>query len=193
MNDLKLLLEKYAALEDRLKFARISDDIWQLGSLEEIKKEVSHETFIFHIAVNMIGNWQGDGWNYIFAEGHTLLPYISETFNELELLELKSQFDNTIFWLEEYFANTGVKFLNFEKEPDEKAHFDVINFLSSPRFKVEDEKLNYISAHDRKILSKKYKDEIGKLEEISEKLWGYGTEENGWKHLLDYIRKIFSQ
>lgn len=100
MNDLKLLLEKYAALEDRLKLARISDDIWQLGSLEEIKKEVSHETFIFHIAVNMIGNWQGDGWNYIFAEGHTLLPYISETFNELELLELKSQFDNTIFWLE---------------------------------------------------------------------------------------------
>lgn len=44
---------------------------------------------------------------------------------------------------------------------------------------------------DRKIASKKYKDEIGKLEDISEKLCGYGAEEDGWKNALYYIRKIF--
>ncbi|KGQ29764.1 hypothetical protein P375_11840 [Gallibacterium genomosp. 2] len=191
MKDLKTLLGNYDGLENDLKFTSISDEIWRLGSLEEIKNEVSHEAFTFHIAVNMIGNWKCDGWAYIFAEGHSLLPYISGTLKELGLIELKNQFDDTVFWLKEYFANAGVEFLNFEKELDEKDHYDVINFLSNPRFKVEDEKLNYISMDDRKIVSKKYKAEIGKLEDISEKLWGYGTEEDGWKNVLDYIGKVF--
>lgn len=191
MDDLKILLKKYNDLDNESKFASISDDIWKLGSLEEIKKEVSHETFTFHIIVNTVGNWKCDGWGYIFAEGHFLLPYISGTLNELGLVELKNQFDNTVFWLKEYFANAGVEFLNFEKELDEKAHYDVINFLSNYRFNVEDEKLNNISMSDRKIVSQKYKAEIGKLDDISEKLFGYGTEEDGWKNVLDYIRKIF--
>ena len=191
MNDLKILLENYNDLDNESKFASISDDIWQLGSFEEIKKEVSYEVFNFHIIVNMIGNWKCDGWDYIFAEGHSILPYISGTLNELGLIELKNQFDNTVFRLKEYFANERVEFLDFEKEFDEKAHYDAINFLSNPRFEVEDEKLNLINMDDRKIISKKYKTEIGKLEDISEKLWGYGTEEDGWKSVLDYIRKIF--
>lgn len=61
MKDLKILLDNYSDLDNELKFARISDDIWQLGSLEEIKKEVSPETFTFHMAVNIIGNWKCDG------------------------------------------------------------------------------------------------------------------------------------
>lgn len=191
MDDLKILLKKYNDLDNESKFASISDDLWKLGSLEEIKKEVSHETFTFHIIVNTVGNWKCDGWDYIFAEGHFLLPYISGTLNELGLVELKNQFDNTVFWLKEYFANAGVEFLNFEKELDEKAHYDVINFLSNYRFNVEDEKLNNISMSDRKIVSQKYKAEIGELDDISEKLFGYGTEEDGWKNVLDYIRKIF--
>lgn len=191
MNDLKILLENYNDFDNGSKFASISDDIWQLGSLEEIKKEISYEAFTFHIIVNMIGNWKCDGWSYIFAEGHSILPYISGTLNELGLIELKNQFDNTVFWLREYLGNAGVEFLNFEKELDEKAHYDVINFLSNPRFEVKDEKLNYISTDDRKIVSKKYKAEIRTLENISEKLWGYGTEEDGWKNVLDYIRGIF--
>lgn len=60
MNDLKILLENYNGLDNESKFASISDDIWQLGSLEEIKKEVSHEAFTFNIIVNMIGNWKCD-------------------------------------------------------------------------------------------------------------------------------------
>ena len=42
MNDLKILLENYNDLDNESKFASISDDIWQLVSFEEIKKEVSY-------------------------------------------------------------------------------------------------------------------------------------------------------
>lgn len=190
MIDLKILLENYSDFDNESKFASISDDIWQLGSLEEIKKEISSEAFIFHIAVNLIGNWKCDGWDFIFVECYSILPYVSGTLDELGLIELKNQFNNTVFWLKEYFANAGINYLNFEKELDEKIRYDVINFLANPRFKVEDEKLNYISMDNRKLVSKKYKAEIEKLDNISQKLWGYDSEEDGWQHVLDYIRKI---
>ena len=76
MDDLRTLCEKYTDLDVEYKFASISEDLWKLGSIEKIKDEVSPETFTFHVAVNMIGNWKGDGWDYIFYEGRALLPYI---------------------------------------------------------------------------------------------------------------------
>lgn len=97
IKDLKILLDNYSDLDNESKFASISDDIWQLGSLEEIKKEVSPEAFTFHIAVNMIGNWKCDGWHFIFVECNSLLPYISEVLDKLGLLEVKNQFDGIIF------------------------------------------------------------------------------------------------
>ena len=189
MNHLTTLLKNYNDLDNESKFAKISDDIWKIGSLGEIKKEVGDETFTFHIIVNLIGGWKSDGWDYVFAEGCAILPYVAGALNELGLTELKNQFDNTAVWLNEYFGNVGVEFLNFDKVMDEKTHYDVINVMSNPRFKVEDEKLNCISMDDRKIVSRKYKTEIGKLEDISEKLWGYGAEEDGWKNVLDFISK----
>ncbi|MCI7342660.1 MAG: hypothetical protein SPH94_00320 [Fusobacterium necrophorum] len=190
IKDLKILLDNYSDLDNESKFASISDDIWQLGSLEEIKKEVSPEAFTFHIAVNMIGNWKCDGWHFIFVECNSLLPYISEVLDKLGLLEVKNQFDGIIFLLKEYFANGGVKFLDFEQTFGEEMHYDVMNFLMNPRFQVKSKKLNNISMDDRKLISKKYKAEIEKLDDISQKLWGYGTEEDGWKNILDYIGKI---
>ncbi|WP_442486494.1 hypothetical protein [Fusobacterium necrophorum] len=190
IKDLKILLDNYSDLDNESKFASISDDIWQLGSLEEIKKEVSPEAFTFHIAVNMIGSWKCDGWHFIFVECNSLLPYISEVLDKLGLLEVKNQFDGIIFGLKEYFANGGVKFLDFEQTFGEEMHYDVMNFLMNPRFQVKSEELNNISMDDRKLVSKKYKAEIEKLDDISQKLWGYGTEEDGWKNILDYIGKI---
>ncbi|MDK4500751.1 hypothetical protein MWG03_00225 [Fusobacterium necrophorum] len=92
--------------------------------------------------------------------------------------------------MKEYFANGGVKFLDFEQTFGEEMHYDVMNFLMNPRFQVKSEELNNISMDDRKLVSKKYKAEIEKLDDISQKLWGYGTEEDGWKNILDYIGKI---
>ena len=36
----------------------LSDKLWELGTLEKIKEEVSPELFTLHIGMNMIGNWQ---------------------------------------------------------------------------------------------------------------------------------------
>ena len=67
MDDLRTLWEKYSDLDVVSKLASISGDIWKLGSIEKIKEEVSAEVFTFHVAVNMIGNWKGDGWDFIFG------------------------------------------------------------------------------------------------------------------------------
>ncbi len=72
MDDLRTLCEKYSDLDVEYKFASISDDLWKLGSIDKIKDEVSPETFTFHVAVNMIGNWKGDGWDFIFYEVNTV-------------------------------------------------------------------------------------------------------------------------
>lgn len=96
MDDLRTLLENYSHCDIETKFASISDDIWELGSIEEIKKKVSPETFTFHIAVNMIGNWKGVGWHFLFCEGRELLPYIPDTLNSLRLIEIKNAFERTL-------------------------------------------------------------------------------------------------
>ena len=129
MDDLRALWAKYSDLDVESKFASISDDIWKLGSIEKIKDEVSAEVFTFHVAVNMIGNWKGDGWDFIFYEGRALLPYIPDTLSRLELGEIKDAFEQTLS-----------VFPDFASDCDERGYTDVANFLINPRFKVADER-----------------------------------------------------
>ena len=44
-------------------FAQLSDKLWELGSLAEIKEKVTSELFILHIGINMIGIWKSEGWD----------------------------------------------------------------------------------------------------------------------------------
>lgn len=180
MKDLKNYLDKYKDLSYEMKFVSISDEIWSIGSIEEIKNKISSECFTFHIAVNMIGNWQGEGWYYIFAEGRQLLDYIEDTLDKLGLIELKEAFNNTISL-----------FPSFAKNSDEDTYIDVINFLQNPRFKVNDKRLNDISQEDRKILSSKYHDSINKLDDLSNSIWSYNSDADGWRNILDYIDKLY--
>ncbi|MDO4759641.1 MAG: hypothetical protein Q4A30_02600 [Candidatus Saccharibacteria bacterium] len=168
----------------------MSDDIWVMGSLEEIKQEVSPETFVFHIAVNTIGNWKCDGWGYIFSECHPLLAYISEALDKLRLSELKNQFDELHLWMNEYFTNEGIPFLDFAQAYNETMHTDVMKFLINPRFHVKNEKLHAVGKEDRKSASLKYQTGMERLDHISQKYWDYGAEEEGWKAVSDYIKKI---
>ena len=39
----------------------LSDKIWEIGSIDEIRQQVSDVTFTFHVVTNVIGNCQGDG------------------------------------------------------------------------------------------------------------------------------------
>ena len=56
MNDLKALWQKHNDGEPETSLVNMSDEIWQGGTLEEIKAKVSNEMFTFHVALNMIGN-----------------------------------------------------------------------------------------------------------------------------------------
>lgn len=57
---------------------------------------------------------------------------------------------------------------------------------------MENEKLNHTSKDDRVLIGKKYKAEIEKMDELAQKIWGYGAKDDGWKNILDYIRKIYA-
>jgi hypothetical protein len=177
MDDLRTLWEKYSDLDVEYKFASISDDIWKLGSIEKIKDEVSADVFTFHVAVNMIGNWKGDGWDFIFYEGRALLPYIADTLSRLGLGEIKDAFEETLS-----------VFPDFASDCNEEVYTDVMNFLINPRFKVADERLNAISKEERTTLSEAYHKGVQSLDDLSEKLWGYRAEEGGWKNVLDYLK-----
>ena len=179
MDDLRTLCEKYSDLDVEYKFASISDDLWKLGSIDKIKDEVSPETFTFHVAVNMIGNWKGDGWDFIFYEGRALLPYIPDTLSKLGLVEIKDAFEQTLS-----------VFPDFAKECDEGVYTDVMNFLINPRFKVADERLNAIPKEERAALSEAYHKGVQRLDDLSEKLWGYRAEKGGWKNVLDYLNSF---
>ena len=50
----------------------LSDRIWEIGSLAEIKRQVSDEVFTFHIVANVIGNYKCDGWGVVsrYLEKH---------------------------------------------------------------------------------------------------------------------------
>ena len=179
MDDLRTLCEKYSDLDVEYKFASISDDLWKLGSIDKIKDEVSPETFTFHVAVNMIGNWKGDGWDFIFYEGRALLPYIPDTLSKLGLVEIKDAFEQTLS-----------VFPDFASDCNEEVYTDVMNFLINPRFKVADERLNAIPKEERTALSRAYHKGVQRLDDLSEMLWGYRAEEGGWKNVLDYLNSF---
>ena len=40
----------------------LSDRIWEIGNIDEIKQQVSDVTFTFHVVENVIGNCKCDGW-----------------------------------------------------------------------------------------------------------------------------------
>ena len=43
----------------------LSDKVWEIGELSEIKNQVSDAVFAFHIVANVIGIYKGDGWQAI--------------------------------------------------------------------------------------------------------------------------------
>lgn len=63
----------------------LSDKIWEIGSIDEIRQQVSDVTFTFHVVTNVIGNCQGDGWMSIVEYHADLLPYISSAMYEIGL------------------------------------------------------------------------------------------------------------
>jgi hypothetical protein len=99
--------------------------------------------------------------------------------SRLELGEIKDAFEQTL-----------AVFPDFASDCDEEVYTDVANFLINPRFKVADERLNAISKEERRALSEAYHKGVQRLDDLSEKLWGYGAEGDGWKNVLDYLNSF---
>lgn len=162
--------------EDAL--VRLSDQLWEIGNIHQIKEKLSSELFLLHISINMIGNWKCGGWWGIISEQAELVPYIPEALKALNLNRLKAVFEEIIAIFPTYtiFSN------------DESSYYDIINFLQNIRFKVEDERLNNIPLETRKEMVQTIKKKLDQLEDLSEPLWGYGAELDGWKQVIDYIK-----
>lgn len=164
--------------EDGDDLVELSDQIWKLGDLEKIKKRVSAELFAVHIVMNVIGNWQGDGWYGIFRDQSKLIPYISQALEELGMKEIKEAFHNVM--------DLFPKFVNFD---DDKLYCDVINFMINPRISVYDERLKLFSKEERQHISEQYHIKMEILDDLSELLWGYGAPKEGWGSVLNYIKQ----
>lgn len=149
-----------------------------MGDIETIKKSVTTPTFTFFIAVNMIGNWKGEGWNGLFSYHRNILPYIPDTLTQLGLTQLLEAFEACCKSLPDFATSC-----------DEDAYVDVINFVTNTRFKVEDERLKAYNTEKRKQMCNNYRNNINLLDDLSMPLWGYGTKDNGWYHVVAFFKK----
>lgn len=157
---------------------KLSDQIWSMGNIHQLEVKLSPELFHLHISINMIGNWKSEGWWGIISEQAELIPYIPDALEALHLDHMKKTFEEIIAIFPSYtiFSN------------DEPSYCDIINFLQNVRFKVEDERLNRIPLETRKEMVQTIKKKLDQLEDLSDPLWGYGAEVDGWKQVITYIK-----
>lgn len=171
----------------------LSDYLWQIGNIDTLKKELTDAAFNFQIAANVIGNYKGEGWEGIIEEHRDLLPYISHAMKALGIKEIAGAFEDIskIFPLP----------IDVMALPEEQ-YCEVINFLKGVRigkfFTLTMDELKKYSPEKREELVSRYESFIDNLNEISGKLWNYGSPDNaGWgvvsrylqEHLTDPIRK----
>jgi len=164
---------------NEIELVKISDKLWEIGNLEEIKEQVSPNLFYLHIAINIIGNWKTEGWWGIICEQAGLVPYIPEALNKLGLPELKVAFESVITIFPEYTIF----------DPNNSTYCDIVNFFQNIRFKVQDKRLSCIAQAKRKEMVNQVQRNLDKLESLTEPFFSENSERNGWKQVLDYINK----
>lgn len=161
------------------ELALISDKLWQIGCLEEIKEKVSPDLFYLHIGINVIGGWKMEGWWYIICEQADFVPYIPKTLEKLQLPQIKAAFEEVISMFPEYTVFKS----------DDAGYYDICNFLQSAGIKVQDERLKSISSEERRAMVKQTRKKLDALEELTEAFWSESAQCEGWKQILDYIKR----
>ena len=160
-------------------FAQLSDKLWELGNLEDIKEKVAPELLHLHIGINMIGIWKSEGWAGIIGEHADFVPYIPMILQEFELPDVRECFENVIAIFPE-----GTVF-----KSDNEEYYDTYNFLTSFSHKAQNEKLKAIAPEKRRELVKSLRQKVSLLDELTEQYWNDDTEMAGWKQVVDYIHK----
>lgn len=157
--------------------ATLSDKIWEIGSIDEIKSHVSDATFTFHVVANVIGNCKGDGWQSIIEDHADLLPYISGAMYEIDLGDVAVATKNivNIFPLDISTLTS-------------KDFCKVVRFMKGLETDLDILK-KYGEAEQEKI-SKQYFETIHKLDDMVAKKWWYGSPDNeGWGVVSRYLKK----
>ena len=163
----------------------LSDKVWEIGELSEIKNQVSDAVFAFNIVANVIGIYKGDGWQAIIEENTELLPYISHAMYEIGLDKIGDATKN----IEQIFPlNIDVFSL------DEDQLCEVVNFVRGSRegkyFTITMEELKGYTSEERKQITAKYSEACEKLEDATESMWGYNSPDNeGWGVVSRYLEK----
>lgn len=163
----------------------LSDKVWEIGELSEIKNQVSDAVFAFHIVANVIGIYKGNGWQAIIEENTELLPYISHAMYEIGLDKIGDATKN----IEQIFPlNIDVFSL------DEDQLCEVVNFVRGSRegkyFTITMEELKGYTSEERKQITAKYSEACEKLEDATESMWGYNSPDNeGWGVVSRYLEK----
>lgn len=180
MNVLKIkdMIEDINNLDEAL-LAQLSDKLWELGNLDDIKERVSSELFDLHIGINMIGIWKSEGWDSLIGEQADFVPYIPASLQELGLWDIRNVFENAISLFPE---DTVFK-------SDNEEYYDVYNFLTSFSYKAQSEKLKAIAPEKRRDLVKLLRQKVKLLDELTEQYWSEDSEMSGWKQIFDYIHK----
>ena len=158
----------------------VSDEIWKLGSLEDIKKKVSPELFTAQVSMNIIGNWQCDGWESIISYHPDFFPYVPQALDAIGQPEIKKAFQNVIALLPDFLSfNDGGADVN-------ALYCDAINFLANVRFKISDERFNQYSKEERAQLSQEFNEKMEILEGLSDPLFK-------WDGVINYIKNKYDK
>ena len=154
---------------------RVSDEIWKLGSIEEIRGKVCPELFTAHVAMNIIGNWQCDGWESIIAYHPDLLPHVPQALDAIGQPEIKEAFQSVMELFPEFstYSDGGADVNSL--------YSNIVNFLTDVNFDTNDERLNQYSKETRAQLSQKFNSRVESLEELSDPLLR-------WDGVINYIR-----
>ena len=128
---------------DESELFKISDKLWKIGRLEEIKETVSPDLFYLHVGINMIGNWKGDGWWFLICEQADFVPYIPTALDKLNLPELKTAFENVI------------KVFIYSDKKDKMKRVTEIYGLEEEKAEKEINKINKLRANHYKYYTEK--------------------------------------
>ncbi len=164
---------------DETAFTQVSDKLWELGNLDDIKEKVTAELFNLHIGINMIGIWKSEGWDSIIGEQADFVPYIPMVLQELELCDVRDAFENVISLFPE---ETVFK-------SDNEEYYDIYNFFTSFSHKAKNEELKAIAPEKRRELVKLKRQKVRFLDELTEQYWSDDSDMAGWKQVFDFIRK----
>lgn len=146
---------------DEETLVQLSDKLWEMGSLDDIKEKVSPELFQVHIGMNVIGIWKYEGWDSILGEHADFVPYIPQVLQELEMFDIKQAFEDVIALFPEdtVFAS------------DNEAYYDIYNFLTTFSGKTQNEKLQGITPEKRREMVKLMHQKVNQLDEVTEQYW----------------------